>query len=86
MQGALGRSHGVRQPFDERVYYYAAPIVDEASEVTGVIVVAVNIAAIEWDWVGGNPAVFFTDALRWCLYFKPIGLWCSGTALSGRQA
>ena len=21
-----------------------------------------NIAAIEWDWVGGNPAVFFTDA------------------------
>ena len=62
MQGALGRTHGVRQPFDERVYYYAAPIVDEASEVTGVIVVAVNIAAIEWDWVGGNPAVFFTDA------------------------
>ena len=62
MQGALGRSHGVRQPFDERVYYYAAPIVDEASEVTGVIVVVVNIAAIEWDWVGGNPAVFFTDA------------------------
>ena len=61
MQGALGRAHGVRQPFDERVYYYAAPIVDEASEVTGVIVVAVNIAAIEWDWVGGNPAVFFTD-------------------------
>ena len=61
MQGALGRSHGVRQPFDERVYYYAAPIVDQASEVSGVIVVAVNIAAIEWDWVGGNPAVFFTD-------------------------
>jgi len=61
MQGALGRAHGVRQPFDERVYYYAAPILDRASEVTGVIVVAVNIAAIEWDWVGGNPAVFFTD-------------------------
>lgn len=62
MQGALGRSHGVRQPSGERVFYYAAPIMDARSKVIGAIVVAVNIGAIEWDWVGGNPAVFFTDA------------------------
>lgn len=61
MQGALGGAHGVRNPLDERVYYYAAPIFDASSQVMGVVVVIANIAGIEWDWVGGNPAVFFTD-------------------------
>jgi two-component system C4-dicarboxylate transport sensor histidine kinase DctB len=61
MQGALGSAHGVRSPQDERVYYYAAPVFDRTSKVLGAVVVAVNITAIEWDWVGGNPAVFFTD-------------------------
>lgn len=61
MQGALGSTHGVRSPENERVFYYAAPVFGESSQVLGVVVVAVNIAAIEWDWVGGNPAVLFTD-------------------------
>lgn len=61
MQGALGRAHGVRGPLNERVFYYAAPIFSEVSQVLGVVVVVANVAAIEWDWVGGNPAVFFTD-------------------------
>ncbi|MFT5785913.1 MAG: two-component system C4-dicarboxylate transport sensor histidine kinase DctB [Ascidiaceihabitans sp.] len=61
MQGALGSTHGVRSPENERVFYYAAPVFGVSSQVLGVVVVAVNIAAIEWDWVGGNPAVLFTD-------------------------
>lgn len=61
MQGALGSTHGVRGAFNERVFYYAAPVFGDTSRVLGVVVVVVNIAAIEWDWVGGNPAVFFTD-------------------------
>lgn len=61
MQGALGATHGVRSPLDERVYYYAAPIFGNRSQVLGAVVVAVNVAVIEWNWVGGNPAVFFTD-------------------------
>jgi two-component system C4-dicarboxylate transport sensor histidine kinase DctB len=61
MQGALGRTHGVRGLTDERVFYYAAPVFGARSEVLGAVVVVVNIAAIEWDWVGGNPAVFFTN-------------------------
>ena len=61
MQGALGSTHGVRGAFNERVFYYAAPVFGDTSRVLGVVVVVVNIAAIEWDWVGGNPAAFFTD-------------------------
>lgn len=61
MQGALGWAHGLSQPLAERAYYYAAPVFDELNKVIGVVVVAANITAIEWDWVGGNPAVFFTD-------------------------
>ena len=61
MQGALGRTHGVRGLTDERVFYYAAPVFGARSEVLGAVVVVVNIAAIEWDWVGGNPAVYFTN-------------------------
>ena len=61
MQGALGSTHGVRGATDERVFYYAAPVFGDSSQVLGAVVVVVNIAAIEWDWVGGNPAVFFTD-------------------------
>lgn len=61
MQGALGRAHGLRAPFDRRAYYYAAPIFSGAGTVQGAVVVAADIAAIEWDWVGSNPPVFFTD-------------------------
>jgi two-component system C4-dicarboxylate transport sensor histidine kinase DctB len=61
MQGALGATHGVRSPLDERVYYYAAPIFDDQTQVLGAVVVVVSVAVIEWNWAGGNPAVFFTD-------------------------
>ena len=61
MQGALGWAHGLSRPLAARAYYYAAPVFDGQSKVIGAVVVAANIAGIEWDWVGGNPAVFFTD-------------------------
>lgn len=62
MQGALGRTHGARPPLNRRAYYYAAPIFSGNGTVLGAVVVAADIAAIEWDWVGSNPPVFFTDA------------------------
>lgn len=61
MQGALGWAHGVGEPIDKRTYYYASPVFASTSDVLGAVVVAADIAAIEWDWVGTNPPVFFTD-------------------------
>lgn len=63
MQGALGWAHGLSQPLNTRAFYYAAPVFDGQSRVIGAVVVAADIAGIEWDWVGSNPAVFFTDQM-----------------------
>ncbi|MEX0310137.1 MAG: ATP-binding protein [Tateyamaria sp.] len=59
-QGALGWGNG-RTPQGTRVFAYAAPVFDARSQVTGAVVVTADLAGIEWDWVGSNPAVFFTD-------------------------
>ncbi len=60
-QGALGWGNG-RTAHGTRVFAYAAPVFDARSRVTGTVVVTADLAGIEWDWVGSNPAVFFTDA------------------------
>ncbi|MEM8655993.1 MAG: ATP-binding protein [Pseudomonadota bacterium] len=60
-QGALGWGNG-RTGQGVRVFAYAAPVFDARSQVIGTVVVTVDLAGIEWDWVGSNPAVFFTDA------------------------
>lgn len=62
MQGALGRAHGLVPPGARRTYIYAAPVFSDSGTVLGAVIIAADIAAIEWDWVGSNPAVFFTDA------------------------
>ncbi|WP_415403206.1 sensor histidine kinase [Tateyamaria sp. SN3-11] len=60
-QGALGWGNG-RTAGGRRVFAYAAPVFDGQSRVQGAVVVTADLAGIEWDWVGSNPAVFFTDA------------------------
>ncbi len=59
-QGALGWGNG-RTGSGARVFAYAAPVFDGQARVVGAIVVTADLAGIEWDWVGSNPAVFFTD-------------------------
>ncbi len=61
MQGALGSGHGIKDPLERRAYYYAAPDFSPDGRVRGALVIAVDIANIEWDWRGSKPAVFFTD-------------------------
>lgn len=60
-QGALGWGNG-RTEQGTRIFAFAAPVFDAQSEIRGAIVVTADLAGIEWDWVGSNPAVFFTDA------------------------
>ena len=62
MQGALGSDHGIKHPLDSRAFYYAAPDFGPDGRVRGALVIAVDIANIEWDWRGSTPAVFFTDS------------------------
>ncbi|MFL4471441.1 ATP-binding protein [Tateyamaria armeniaca] len=59
--GALGWGNG-RTDEGDRVFAYAAPVFDARSQVLGAVVVTANLAGIELDWVGSNPAVFFTNA------------------------
>lgn len=59
--GALGWGNG-RTATGARLFGYAAPVFDNAAQVRGAVVVVADLAGIEWDWVGSNPAVFFTDA------------------------
>ena len=60
--GALGAEHGVYGTDRTRAYIYAAPAFGPAGGVTGVLTVLVDVAELEWDWIGGQPAVFFTTA------------------------
>ena len=60
MNGALGRFYGRLGPDGRRVFAYAAPAFGPEG-VRGAVIVLVDIAEVEWDWIGGHPAVFFTD-------------------------
>jgi len=62
LHGALGQGYGRYGRSGERAYIYAAPAFGpEEGEVLGVLVVLIDIAELEWDWIGGQPPVFFTD-------------------------
>ncbi len=66
--GALGSGHIVYRPPEapgargdaRRLYLLAAPAFDGAGGIAGVLTVLVDLAELEWDWIGGRPAVFFT--------------------------
>lgn len=61
-QGALGWGHGMSTLLPVRAFYHAAPVFGDAGKVTGVVIVATDIAATENEWRGGFRPVFFTDA------------------------
>ena len=62
LQGALGQGYGLYGQGGERAYVYAAPAFAAEGAVHGVLVVLIDIAELEWDWIGGQPPVFFTDS------------------------
>ncbi|MHA6325651.1 sensor histidine kinase [Roseivivax sp. CAU 1753] len=59
-QGALGA--GLGQLDGARVFVFAAPQFGRGGLVEGTLVVAVDLAALERDWRGSLPTVYFTDA------------------------
>lgn len=62
MQGALGAFFGRLGPDGRRVYAYAAPSFGSGGTIRGSLIAIVDIAEIERGWIGGQPAVFFTDS------------------------
>ncbi|SIS71091.1 two-component system, NtrC family, C4-dicarboxylate transport sensor histidine kinase DctB [Roseivivax lentus] len=58
-QGALGAGLGTLE--GERVFVFAAPHFGAAGAVAGALVVAVDLAALEREWRGSLPTVYFTD-------------------------
>ena len=60
MQGALGTFYGRLGPEGRRVYAFAAPAFGQAGP-RGAVIALVDMAEVEWDWIGGQPPVFFTD-------------------------
>ncbi len=63
MDGALGVYHLVDPRYQRRVFYYAAPVFAADGPVRGVVIVVVDVNAVESAWRGDELAVFFTDEL-----------------------
>lgn len=63
MDGALGVYHLVDARYDNRVFYYAAPVFASDGRVQGAVIVVVDVYAVESAWRGDELAVFFTDEL-----------------------
>ncbi|MEO3413997.1 ATP-binding protein [Roseovarius sp. CAU 1744] len=59
LNGSLGAAHLTYGEVRKRVYIVAAPSFDNAANVIGVLTVLVDLAELEWDWIGGRPVVFF---------------------------
>ena len=61
MDGALGVEHQLSTRYGQRIFIYTAPVFGDAGPVIGAVAVTVNVNAIEANWRGDRPAVFFTD-------------------------
>ncbi len=61
--GALGVYHLLSERYDRRVYLFAAPVFAENGPVLGAVIVAADVEAVEANWRGSRPTVFFTDEL-----------------------
>ena len=61
LTGALGSGQLIYGPDRKRVYAVAAPAFDASTRVEGVLTVLVDVAELEWDWIGGRPVVFFSS-------------------------
>ena len=69
MDGAIGVFHTVSDRYPapggagRRTFLFAAPVFSEAGPVSGVVLVETNAEALEAEWRGDRPDVYFTDAL-----------------------
>lgn len=61
MDGALGVEHRLSTRYGQRIFIYTAPVFGDEGPVIGAVAVTVNVNAIEANWRGDRPAVFFTD-------------------------
>jgi two-component system C4-dicarboxylate transport sensor histidine kinase DctB len=61
MDGALGQFHEQSTRYGRRVFVYASPVFSPQGPVAGAVITVVDIEAVEAEWRGGRPAVFFTD-------------------------
>ena len=61
--GALGIAHLYDPTYGERAFVFAAPVFSPAGPVSGAVIVVASIEALEAEWRGGRPALFFTDDL-----------------------
>jgi len=62
MRGSLGTAHSRILATNQRLFYFASPII-KSGNVLGAVIVAVDMEAIEEsDWRGEANVVFFTDA------------------------
>ncbi len=62
LDGALGWSHGQWGENGPRVFKFSAPVFGAEGRVKAAVVAIVNLGYVELDWVGSNPALFFTDS------------------------
>lgn len=60
-EGALGFGHGFDPALGTRAFYIAAPRFRADGAVEGALIVAVDVEALEREWRGDRPSVFFTD-------------------------
>ncbi|WP_421907302.1 ATP-binding protein [Mameliella sp.] len=64
VNGALGADRGISAGAARRAYFHGAPDFGPDGKVRGVLVLVADIEALEWEWSGSRPSVFFTDAMN----------------------
>ncbi|MBY6115617.1 sensor histidine kinase [Mameliella alba] len=64
VNGALGADRGISRGEARRAYFHAAPAFGPDGKVRGVLVLVADVEALEREWSGSRPSVFFTDALN----------------------
>lgn len=63
MQGAMGSFHAQQDKTGQRVFYFAAPVLDGGAAL-GAVIVKVDMEAVEEsDWRGDPQVIYFTDDL-----------------------
>lgn len=64
VNGALGADRGISAGAARRAYFHGVPAFGPDGKVRGVLVLVADIEALEREWSGSRPSVFFTDALN----------------------
>ncbi len=61
--GAMGVYHLLSERYARRAFLFAAPVFADDGPVRGAVIVAADVEAVEAEWRGDRPTVFFTDEL-----------------------